>query len=83
MKKEAKYFIGLLAAFSVFVAVNLIHFLRPFFPHGLPFTFFYEGGFAGGRGFVWRGLLGDLFTLLIVGTAIGSAWIWFSERDSN
>jgi hypothetical protein len=84
MKKETKCFIGLLAALSVFAAMNLIHFLRPltcwdcFFPYGLPFTFFHEGGFAGGRG-----LLADLLIALIVGAAIGSAWIGFSERDSS
>jgi hypothetical protein len=64
--------------------MNLIHFLRPvncwdcFFPYGLPFTFFHEGGFAGGGG-----LLAHLLIALIVGAAIGPAWIGFSERDSS
>jgi hypothetical protein len=49
----------------VLVAVNIVHFLRPvwcadcFFPYGLPFTLFKEGGYAGGGGFVWTGLVAD------------------------
>jgi hypothetical protein len=89
MKNATKYAISLLAALALFVALNLFHFLRPvtcwdcFFPYGLPFTFFREGGFAGGRGFVWRGLLGDLFVVFVLGAVIGSVWTWFSEKGSN
>jgi hypothetical protein len=54
-----------IAAASILVVVNITNLLRPvwcadcFFPYGLPFTFFTEGGFAGGGGFVWLGLVGD------------------------
>jgi hypothetical protein len=56
---------SIVAAASVLVAVNIVHFLRPvscsdcFFPFGRPFTLFTEGGFAGGGGFVWTGLVAD------------------------
>jgi len=56
---------NIVAVASVLVAINIVHFLRPFrcydcfFPYGLPFTLFTEGGYAGGRGFVWTGLVAD------------------------
>ncbi len=55
----------LIAAASILVVVNIANFLRPvwcadcFFPYGLPFTFFTDGGFAGGGGFVLLGLVAD------------------------
>lgn len=54
-----------IAAASILVAVNIANFLRPvwcddcFFPCGLPFTLFTDGGYAGGGGFVWLGLVAD------------------------
>lgn len=56
---------SIIAAASVLVAGNIVHFLRPvwcfdcFFPYGLPFTLYTEGGYAGGAGFVWTGLVAD------------------------
>ena len=56
---------SIIAAAAVLVAVNIVHFLRPvwcydcFFPYGLPFTLFTKGGYAGGAGFVWTGLVAD------------------------
>jgi hypothetical protein len=56
---------SIIAAASVLVAINIIHFLRPvwcgdcFFPYGLPFTLFTEGGYGGGGGFVWTGFVAD------------------------
>jgi len=53
---------SIIAGASALVAVNTVSFLRPvwcydcFFPYGLPFTLFTEGGYAGGAGFVWTGL---------------------------
>ena len=55
----------LIAATASLGVVNISNFLRPvgcadcFFPYGLPFTFFTEGGFAGGGGVVWLGLMAD------------------------
>ena len=54
-----------IAAAPILVVINIANLLRPvrcadcFFPYGLPFTFFTDGGFAGGGGFVWLGLVGD------------------------
>jgi hypothetical protein len=54
-----------IAAATILVVVNIANFLRPvgcadwFFPYGLPFTLFTEGGFAGGGGIVWLGLVAD------------------------
>lgn len=55
----------IIAAASAMLAVNLFHLFRPvwcadcFFPYGLPFTLYTQGGFAGSAGFVWTGLVGD------------------------
>ena len=53
------------AAALILIVVNIANSLRPvwcgdcFFPYGLPFTFFTEGGEAGGGGIVWLGLVAD------------------------
>lgn len=64
----------------VFVAANTAHFLRPatcadcFFPYGLPFALYRDGGFAGGAGIVWGGLAADI--ACIVGIALLAGRIW-------
>ena len=69
-----------IAAASILVVVNIANFLRPvgcadcFFPYGLPFTFFTEGGFAGGGGFVWYGLIGDAALIPAVATLGTVLW---------
>ena len=74
------YSIALLATALVFVIANTIHFLRPatcadcFFPYGLPFTLYHDGGFAGGAGFVWKGLAGDVACVLAVALLGGRIW---------
>ena len=45
-----------------------------FAPHGIPFTFFHEGGFAGGEGFVWMGVLENCIVVLIVALVSGFVW---------
>jgi len=45
-----------------------------FAPHGIPFTYFHEGGFAGGEGFVWTGILGNSILVLVVALALGLFW---------
>ncbi len=71
---------SIIAAASVLVAINIIHFLRPvwcadcFFPYGLPFTLFTEGGYGGGGGFVWTGLVSD--AALIPVLAAISTLLW-------
>src|ERR1700722_18063296 len=69
-----------IAAASILVAVNIANFLRPawcsdcFFPYGLPFTFFTDGGFAGGGGFVWHGLVGDVALIPAAATLFTLLW---------
>jgi hypothetical protein len=64
-KERRRFQWCVIAAASILVLVNIASFLRPvwcadcFFPYGLPFTLFTEGGFAGGGGIVWRGLVAD------------------------
>jgi hypothetical protein len=47
-----------------------------FAPHGIPFTFFHEGGFAGGEGFVWTGVLENSIVVLVVSVVSGVVWRW-------
>lgn len=59
-----RYAIALLASACALGIANRLYALRPptcfdcFAPHGFPFTYFHEGGLAGGEGFVWRGVVG-------------------------
>jgi hypothetical protein len=74
------YGVSLAATGLVFVIANTIHFLRPamcadcFFPYGLPFTLYHEGGYAGGAGFVWGGLAADVGCVLGVALLVGRIW---------
>lgn len=45
-----------------------------FAPHGVPFTYFHEGGFAGGEGFVWLGVLGNLTFIVMLALAADLVW---------
>jgi len=83
-----RYTTGLLVSALAFVVVNIIdRFRLPtcsdcFLRHGLPFTFYHEGGFAGGAGFVWSGVAGDIVAMVILGIAIGWAWSRISKPHS-
>ena len=69
-----------IAAASILVIVNIASFLRPawcadcFFPYGLPFTLFTEGGFAGGGGIVWLGLVADAALIPAFATICTLLW---------
>ena len=69
-----------IAAASILVVVNIASFLRPvwcadcFFPYGLPFTLFTEGGFAGGGGIVWLGLVADAALIPAFATICTLLW---------
>jgi hypothetical protein len=69
-----------IAAASILVVVNIANFLRPvwcadcFFPYGLPFTLFTEGGFAGGGGIVWLGLVADAALIPAFATICTLLW---------
>jgi hypothetical protein len=51
-----------------------------FAPHEIPFTYFHEGGYAGGEGFVWVGVLGNSIVVLIAGLALGLMWNRLAAR---
>lgn len=69
-----------IAGALVLVVVNIVHFFRPvscadcFFPYGLPFTLFTDGGFAGGGGIVWHGLIGDAALVPLCATICTLLW---------
>ena len=73
------YVFGVLLSACIFGIINYRHYHRPqhcvdcFFPYGVPFTIYHQGGYAGGAGFVWPGLVGDLILMILLGIAIG--WI--------
>jgi hypothetical protein len=43
-------------------------------PDGIPFTFFHGGGYGGGAGFVWRGVIGDFLVMFLLGIVLGLVW---------
>jgi len=51
-----------------------------FAPHGVPFTYFHEGGFAGGSGFVWTGLVGNFVVVLVLALGLGLLWSKVAQR---
>jgi len=75
-----RYAISVLLSACLLGIANHLASLRPsacfdcLTPHGIPFTYFHEGGFAGGEGFVWSGVLGN--TLVVVATGAIMAWAW-------
>lgn len=77
LRRYAKSF---LALSIVLVVVNSLNFSRQvtcwdcFFPYGLPFTFYQDGGYGGGAGIVWKGLLADCGILIVASAFVG--WIW-------
>ncbi len=84
-----RYSISLLASVCLFGAANYLHFTRRvtcfdcFFPYGLPFTFFHEGGYAGGGGFEWVGAALDILVALASGVAFALVWKWFAQKYEN
>ncbi len=71
--------IGFSLSACLFAVLNWFNALRPvtcydcFFRYGIPFTFYRDGGFAGGGGIVWAGLFGDIALLSAVGGVV--AWV--------
>jgi hypothetical protein len=68
------------------VAANTVHFLRPvtcydcFFPYGVPFTFYRDGGYAGGGGLVLRGLAADTITVILSAALFGRFLQWVAPK---
>lgn len=82
------YGISLMVSACVIGIANRVYSLRApscddcFAPHGVPFTYFHEGGFAGGEGFVWSGVVGDTLLIFAIGVIIGWIWNRMSQRHS-
>jgi hypothetical protein len=82
------YCVALLLSACLWGIANNVHSWRPvtccdcFWPHGIPFTFYHEGGFAGGEGYVWRGVIGDALVVILFGAILGWAGKWFSREHS-
>jgi len=78
MRKRFQW--SIIGAASLLVALNIVHFLRPvwcadcFFPYGVPFTLFTEGGYGGGGGFVWTGLVADAALIPAFATVCTLLW---------
>src|SRR5690348_7049436 len=74
------YGTALAATGLLFIVVNTMHFFRRgtcadcFFPYGLPFTMYHDGGYQGGAGFNRLGVGADIGC--VVGTAVLVARIW-------
>ena len=83
------YGIAVLVSAVVWGIANGLHARRRqtcadcFWPHGIPFTFYHEGGFAGGNGFEWRGVIGDTLVILLCGTILGWVWNRVARRPST
>ena len=81
------YVVSVLVSACAFAIINYRNFHRPqncadcFFPYGVPFTIYDEGGFAGGGSFVWSGLIADVFLMLVLGIASGWVFQKISERS--
>jgi hypothetical protein len=78
-KSTERYGICLLLVTCVLGIANNSYFWRStcadcFAPHGIPFTYFHEGGFAGGEGFVLTGILENTSVVLIVALVLCLAW---------
>ena len=63
-----------LAVVIAFCAANIYSYFMPDYPTlddgfmyiGLPFAIYAEGGFAGTRGFIWTGLIGNVVLALCI-----------------
>jgi len=83
-----RYRIALAATSLAFVLANTVHFLRRvtcydcFFPYGVPFTFYRDGGYAGGGGLVLRGLIADAATVIVCSVLLGGLWQRFAAKRS-
>jgi hypothetical protein len=87
--QERTYAAGLLASAGLFALLNYFDFHRQidcadcFFPYGKPFTFFREGGYAGGGGVVWTGLTADVLAVVMVAAVLAYLWKWCSGQLSK
>jgi len=80
MTTSRRYAIAFIAVGGAFAVANVLHFLRPltcedcFFPYGIPFTLYRDGGMAGGAGIVWRGVAADATIVIVSSVLVGRIW---------
>jgi hypothetical protein len=81
-----RYTFALALTSLTFVDANTIHFLRPitcadcFFPYGVPFTLYHDGGYGGGAGIAWAGLAADAGCVVVAALIIGRLWEALANR---
>ena len=51
--------------------------------YGFPFAYYNMGGFVGGAGIIWPGLLGDLVTVIFGAVLIVAIWEFVLRRIHN
>lgn len=84
-----RYITASLLVLTIFAIANALNFRRQvtcldcFFPYGLPFALYQEGGEGGGAGIVWTGLAADVVILILASVLLGWAWTMLALRDSS
>ncbi len=80
MQSKRQFGIALTGSFAAFGIANVLHFNRRitcwdcFFPYGVPFTMYHEGGYAGGAGFVWSGIAANLSIVVALAAMATALW---------
>src|ERR1700693_6036924 len=84
-----RYTTASLVVLTIFAVANALNFRRRvmcwdcFFPYGLPFTLYQEGGEGGGAGIVWTGLVADVVILILTSALVGWIWTMIAMRHSS
>jgi len=85
--KPHRYAIAFVATTTAFILANVVHYYTQpvmyadcFFPHGVPFHLYHEGGYAGGEAIMWGGLAADMLIVVVAATFLGTAWQWRSGK---
>lgn len=87
--KTSKYALSMLSVALLFGIANALNLSRTvscfdcFFPYGVPFAFYQDGGFAGCAGILWRGVAADALVLLVCGVAVAAIWERISQHRSQ
>ena len=72
-----KYVISLGLAAGLFLLLNSLQKTTCsdcFFRKGLPFAHSNEGGYVGGSGYIWLGVVGNFLVVVVTGISLG--WMW-------
>ena len=80
MEFKRRLGIALIGSFALFGIANVMHFHRRvtcwdcFFPYGVPFTMYHEGGYAGGAGLALSGIAANVCLVVVLGTVVTLLW---------